>query len=188
MGINFVEIYKNMSDDEIVHEINSGNYELMQVIIDRYYPVILHNVRRFCPEAYCEDAMQEANIALYSAVKNFDSSKASFSTFATLCIKRSLQSVLKSNKCKKNIPDELLSSIEDLEIIDNNSPEKIFFEREDYETLTNSIKLELSELEYKVLQLYLSGDKYSQISDKLSISEKSVENSLSRVRKKLKSK
>jgi len=188
MGINFVENYENMSDDEIANQINSGKYELMQIIIDRYYPVILHNVRNYCPEAYREDAVQEANIALYSAVRNFDISKSAFSTFATLCIKRSVQSVLKAHKCKRYIPDELLSSIEDLEIIDDNSPEKIFLEREDYESLTNSIKLELSSLEYKVLQLHLSGEKYSQIADKLSISEKAVDNSLSRVRRKLKSK
>lgn len=188
MRINFVENYENLSDDEIVSLINSGNYELMQVIIERYYPVILYNVKNYCPEIYREDAVQEANIALYTAVKSFDKAKSSFSTFATLCIKRSVQTVLKTHNCKKHIPDELVYSLEELEIIDHNSPEKIFLDKEGYENLANSIKLELSELEYKVLQLQLSGDSYSVIADKLSITEKAVDNSLSRVRRKLKSK
>ena len=188
MGINFVEIYENKSDDEIVEEINSGNYELMQVIIDRYYPVIWFNVSKFCPKQYYEDAVQEANIALYSAVKNFNAEKSSFSTFASLCIKRSVQGVLKSHKSKKNIPDELVDSIEDLELVDANSPEKIFMEKEDYNSLAKNIKLELSSLEYKVLQLHLAGVKYADIAVKLEITEKAVDNSLSRVRKKLKNK
>ena len=73
------------------------------------------------------------------------------------------------------------------EIPDCNSPEKIFFDRESYKSLENSIKLELSGLEYSVLQLFLSGKKYIEIARELNISEKSVNNALIRIRKKLKS-
>ncbi len=188
MGINFVENNKNFTDNEIIEKIKSGDYELLAVIIDRYYPVILYYARKYCPADYSEDAVQEATLALYSAVKDYDPEKSSFATFAALCIKRSLISVLKSRNRLKSIPDELLSSIEDLQIIDRNSPEKIFFDREDYKSLTDSIKLELSALEYKVLQFYLSGEKYSDIAEKLDITEKAVDNALWRIRKKLKDK
>lgn len=188
MGINFVENYKNCTDDEIIARIAEGDYELLAIIIERYYPVILYYTRKFCPADYSEDAVQEATLALYSAVKDYDPQKSSFNTFASLCIKRSLISVLKTRNRQKCIPDELLSSIDELQIVDSNTPEKIFFDREDYKTLTDSIKLELSALEYKVLQLYLSGDKYSDIAIKLNISEKAVDNSLWRIRKKLKGK
>ena len=72
--------------------------------------------------------------------------------------------------------------------MDNNSPEKIFFDNEDFKSLKDTIKVELSSLEYEVLQLFLSGENYSAIAEKLGISEKSVDNSLTRVRKKLKCK
>lgn len=186
MGINFVENYEKLSDDEIVSLINNGDYELLQVIINRYYPVILSNVRKLCPEAYREDAIQEAILALYSAVRDYNSSKSSFKAFAGLCVKRAVISVLKRSQRKKNIPDELLSSIEEIEIVDSNSPEKIFFEREDYKNLANTIRLELSALEYEVLEFYLAGEKYCDIAQKLGISEKSVDNALARIRKKLK--
>lgn len=188
MGIIFVENNKILSDDEIVESIKNGNFEMFPIIIERYYPVIFKYIRKYCPEAYREDAVQEATLALYSAVKDFDNSKASFSTFAALCIKRSVISVLKSQQRKKNIPDELLLYIDDTDIVDTNSPEKIFFDREDYKILTDAIKLELSKLEYEVLQLYLSGSSYSDIAERLSISEKAVDNSLSRIRRKLKNK
>lgn len=186
MSKNFVENYEKLNDDEIVVSIREGNYEMLQVIIDRYYPTMYAYIKKYCPSDYAEDALQEATLALYSAVKEFDSKKASFSTFATLCIKRALISVLKNRQRKKDIPQELLLSIEDTDLIDSNSPEKIFFDREDYKSLADTIKLELSSLEYEVLQLYLSGERYSDIAVKLNIPEKSVDNSLARIRKKLK--
>lgn len=188
MGNNFVEIYEKTADCDIVAMINGGKYELLQVIINRYLPMIMHYVGKYCNVTDREDAIQEATLALYYAVKNYDKEKSTFSSFAALCIKRSVIGNVRYSNRKKNIPEELISSIDDVEILDNNSPEKIFFDREDYKNLTEDIKLELSGLEYKVLELFLSGRKYSDIAEILSISEKSVDNSLARIRKKLRSK
>lgn len=186
MRNTFVENNKKLSDDELIKQIIGGDYELLHVMMDRYQSVILYYVNKYCPAPYREDAVQEASYALYSAVKKYDAEKSSFRSFATLCIKRSVIDVLKGQNCQKNIPDELLSSIDELEIADCNSPEKIFFEREDLKALTDNIKLELSPLEFKVLQLYLSGESYRAIAEKLGIAEKSVNNALTRIRKKLK--
>lgn len=188
MGNYFVENYENLSDDEIVGLINGGDYELLQVIINRYYPAILSCVRKYCPVMHREDAIQEAILALYSAVRDYSAEKASFKSFAMVCIKRAVIAVLKKNMRKKDIPEELLSPLDEVLIIDSNSPEKIFFDREDFKKLTDTIKLELSELEYKVLQDYLLGNSYTDIAKNLNISEKSVDNSLARIRKKLKEK
>ena len=183
---DFVENYEKLSDNEIITAIREGNYELMKVIIDRYYSVVIYNVRKYCSEDCFDDAVQEANLALYTAVKSYDSEKSAFSTFATLCIKRVLFSMLKQRNGQKNIPKELISSIEETEIVDTNSPEKLFIEKESLKTLKDSIKVELSAMEYKVLQLFLNGESYSDIAKKLDISQKSVDNSLTRIRKKLK--
>ncbi|MEE1018610.1 MAG: sigma-70 family RNA polymerase sigma factor [Acutalibacteraceae bacterium] len=188
MSIDFVENYENLTDEEIVALINGGDFELLQVIISRYLPRIHYFVGNYCAVNEREDAVQEATYALYSAVKNFNGDKSSFQTFATLCIKRSVMASLKQSKRRKNIPDELLSPIDEVEITDSNSPEKIFFDRESYKNLTDSIRLELSGLEYSVLQLFLDGNKYIDIAKKLSITEKSVNNALLRIRKKLKNK
>ncbi len=181
-----VENYENLSDDAIVSLINSGNIDPLNVIIKRYYPTILMNINNMCPPEFKEDAVQEATLSLYQAIKNFDGEKSTFSTFAGVCIKRSVLTFLRNHNRKKNIPSELVSSIEDIEIADSNSPEKIFFDRNDYETFTDNIKLELSHLEYEVLRLYILGYRHSVIADKLGLNEKSVNNALVRIRKKLK--
>ena len=188
MSIDFVENYENLTDEEIVGLIDGGDFELLQVIITRYLPLIHYYAGLYCAENERDDAVQEATYALYSAVKNFDGKKASFSTFAALCIKRSVIASLKQSKRRKNIPDELLSPIGDVEITDSNSPEKIFFDKVSFKNLTDSIRLELSGLEYSVLQLFLEGNKYIDIAKRLSITEKSVNNALLRIRKKLKNK
>lgn len=177
-----------MTDEELITFINNGHYEFLQVIISRYNSVILSNVRKLCPESLHDDAMAEANFALYTAVKNYEYEKGSFKAFACLCIKRAVISVLKNSKRKKAIPEDMVSSIEDVEIVDAKSPETVFFEKQDYMDLTDNIRLELSTLEFEVLQHYLEGNSYNEISKVLNIPEKSVNNALTRIRKKLKSK
>lgn len=186
MGINFVENNNKMTDDEVITKINEGNYELLSVVIERYLPLIVKIAKQYLPSAQIEDAVQEATFALYSAIKNYEVGKASFKTFATLCIKRSVISQLRKTNALKSIPQELISSIDEVELTDVNTPEEILIEKENYKALTNNIKLELSAMEYNVLELFLSGKGYSDIAKALGITEKSVDNALARIRKKIK--
>lgn len=185
---NFVEDYDNLPDEELVQSVKNGNDGLLHIIIERYSSVIDYYCSKYCPAADREDASQEAVFALYDAVMSYDSEKSSFSAFASLCIKRSVISGLRKSLRKKNIPDKLLSSIDDVDVTDFNNPEKIFLDKESYSCLTDTIKLELSKLELNVLKLYLMGLSYSDISEKMNVSVKTVDNSLKRVRIKLKNK
>ena len=131
MSINFVENYNKLTDDEVVSLINGGNYELLSVIINRYLPLIIKTAKQNLPETEVEDAVQEATFALYSAVKNYDSEKSSFYTFANTCIRRSVISQIRKSSSMKNIPDGMVTSIEEIELTDLNSPENILIEKED---------------------------------------------------------
>ncbi len=186
MGMNFVENNKKLADDEVVSLINRGEYENLQIIIDRYLPLIIKTARDYCPKDEIEDAVQEATFALYSAVKGYDSQKSSFSALAAVCIKRSIIAHLRKNNSQKVIPKELLFSIEEAEIPAFSTPETIFIEKESFEAFADNIRLELSNKEYKVLQLFLEGKSYSEIATQMNISEKSVDNALARIRKKIK--
>lgn len=181
-----VENSQIMSDELAVKLINEGEYQLLPVIIEHYMSLIVSTAKCYLPSPYIDDAVQEATIALYNAIKTYDSQKSSFYTFASLCIKRSIIGFARKNGAQKNIPDDMLSSLEATEISDPSTPEAIIIEREDYDNLTQSIRLELSEMEYEVLQLFLSGMSYSSIAESLEITEKAVDNALSRIRKKLK--
>ncbi len=185
MGIDFVENNKNLTDDEVILLINKGEYENLQIIINRYLPQIIKTAKKYCPQNEVEDAVQEATIALYSAVRNYDPQKADFQSFASVCIKRSVISHLRKGNSKKTIPQELISSIEEAELPYLDTPESILIEKENYDILKSSIKYELSSMEYNVLQLFLEGNSYSEISRMMSITEKAVDNALTRIRKKI---
>ena len=62
----------------------------------------------------------------------------------------------------------------------------MFIKKEEEELRDFKIKKVLSGLELKVLYMYISGNSYSEISDKLNVTPKSVDNALQRIRKKLK--
>ena len=77
-------------------------------------------------------------------------------------------------------------SIEEVELPTLQNPESILIEKEDYKALTENIKLELSNMEYKVLHHFLDGKTYQEIAALMDTSEKAVGNALSRIRKKIK--
>ena len=92
---------------------------------------------------------------------------------------------LRKNNAQKAIPEELLIPIDEAEVLYAQSPESILIEKEDLKNLKENIKLELSNMEYAVLQLFLEGKSYSEISKQMQITEKSVDNALARIRKKI---
>lgn len=187
MSQSFFEKCKAFSDEQIIELIKKGEYIYLGVIIERYRALINSLIANSGnPPSDFEDLFQESTMALTAAIKSFDSSKASFSTFASLCIDRAIKNQNRSSSAGKRVPIDMITSIDDIEITDEKSPEAILIEKESLLKLKNNIKLELSDLEYRVLCAYLSDKSYSDISEKLGISIKSVDNTLRRIRTKLK--
>ncbi|MBE6732593.1 MAG: sigma-70 family RNA polymerase sigma factor [Ruminococcaceae bacterium] len=188
MCTSFRPLENSLSDEQLVARIGSGEYELFYLLIKRYQPLLKSMALSMSTrDDEVEDLMQEGNIALFSAVRSYKSQKASFSTYAATCVKNAMIDVLRREGSKRKIPEGMVSPIDEVEPQDNNTPEKIFFDNEDYRILTDSINIELSLLERKVLSAYLSGCSYSEIAKALSVSVKSVDNSLTRIKAKLKS-
>ena len=66
------------------------------------------------------------------------------------------------------------------------NPEEVLIDRENVELLERAIDKELSSFEKQVLDLYLTGMKYSQIAKVLGRDDKSTDNALQRIKTKLK--
>lgn len=176
------------SDEELVSFINSGNDDVLHILVNRYMPLINNKAREFSLSYGIDndDLVQEGLIALYSAVKVFKDDVSMFSTFASVCIKRGMLSFCRSQNRKKDIPrDKLVYSDYDVEISDVKSPEAILIEKEESFILTEDIKKILSSLEYKVLIAFIEFNSYDIIAQRLGITVKSVNNTMCRVRKKI---
>lgn len=188
MRPNHCDKTSQMSDSALVGFVNDGKYEYLQVLINRYMPYVISVASHYKTGGLdTEDFIQEGVLAIFSAVKSFDESKASFKTFVTLCIKRAINSALsRASGADKHIPDGLISPIDDIELPDMNNPESIFIEKESFSDLEHTLKSELSDFEYQVLCEFLTGKTYVQIAEALGVSAKSVDNALKRVRSKIK--
>ena len=64
-------------------------------------------------------------------------------------------------------------------------PEEMIISQEEYTDIESKISELLSDLERKVLSLYLDGRSYQEISEQLNRHVKSIDNALQRVKRKL---
>lgn len=135
-----------------------------------------------------EDIYQESVVAFLRALKNFDKTRdAGFRTYASVCIKNHIASILRSGNRAKHSAMVDYIPIDELELASESQPESDWIIKESFSDMKKRIENALSELEYKVLRLYLEGNSYRSIAEKTGKTESCVSNALSRVRRKLRS-
>ncbi len=195
---------KKLTDEELLERIKNGDDKAENEIFARYKDLVTKISRGyFIVGGDLEDLVQEGMIGLYKAIKGYSGHKeTTFKTFAIICIKHQIQTAIKRANTNKN---KLLSSaisfqsFQDgkssenidflpIELVSDTTPAEKVIDKENYQNLKQTIKSCLSEMEYKVLQLYLKGYSYKEISNVLGINSKSIDNSLTRIKTKLREK
>lgn len=181
---------ENLSDQELIVLYRSGDQSAFSELALRYILLIQKRVYELhSADVEKDDLFQEGLIALHGAACSFDpQGSASFRTYAGVCIKNRLISAVRSahaDKNKINSDTVSLESAQEFIPDDDSNPEDNFIMREKLETLQKRIQDSLSELEQKVLLLYLQGKSYEEISSELEITVKACGNALQRVRSKL---
>ena len=156
-------------------------------------PLLKNRAFRYASEygGETEDLMQEGAIGLLRAVKSYrEDSATPFIAFAAVCVENSIRSaVRRSNREKRRIPadtvsvDDLPEHIPDTTVQAN--PERALLEQSARAEILQAASEELTALEMRVLVEYTKGSSYGEIAQKLQISAKAVDNSMQRIRKKL---
>ncbi len=178
--------YCRKTDEELIKLIKNGDNESLQTLIKKYNGIIHKKASVLCPFADTDDMVQEGIIALYSAVNVYDESLSSFSTFANLCIERSMINAYRKIFSKKNISHNTAVSIDEIEKPVTATPESLIIEKEDCLAFTAKIKNALSAFEYKVLCEYLNNRSYDVIALNLNSDKKAIDNAMVRLRHKIK--
>ena len=133
-----------------------------------------------------DDVIQEGMIGLYKAIQEYEAEKgASFRTFSDICITRQMLSAIKAASRQKHMPLNKYIPFDTEDDCYANSPEDIFIGNESKTHLESIIGKSLTQLEKSVLFLYLEGRSYIEIAQILGKNEKSIDNSIQRVRKKV---
>ena len=193
--------FERMRDEDIALLASTGQENATDYLLSKYRGVVLAKARRyFLIGADKEDIIQEGMIGLFKAVRDYRiENETSFSTFANLCITRQILTAVKSATRKKHIPlntyISLDKTINDEEsettlietLIDEfeQSPEDIVINKEGFSKTEKIIFSVLSKFETQVLMKYLEGKSYSDIATILNKSEKSIDNALQRIKKKI---
>jgi RNA polymerase sporulation-specific sigma factor len=183
-----------MTDEDNVEAVREGNSEALE------YFVRAKARSYFLIGADREDIVQEGMIGLYKSIRDFRGDKlASFKAFAELCITRQIITAIKTATRQKHIPLNSYVSL-DKPIYDEDSdrtlldvicgsrvtdPEELIINQEEFIGLEDKMGEILSDLERKVLMLYLDGRSYQEIAVDLDRHVKSIDNALQRVKRKL---
>ena len=193
--------YEKKTDEELVVLSASGDEIATECILGRYKNLVRSKARMyFLVGADKEDIIQEGMIGLFKAIRDFNSQKpASFKGFAELCIKRQIITAVKTATRQKHMPLNTYVSLSNPmydgeseglleEVLSGTSetdPERLFISKENAEFLNIKMEEVLSDLEKSVLAFYLEGKSYQEIGELLDKPQKSIDNALQRVKKKM---
>jgi RNA polymerase sporulation-specific sigma factor len=187
----------SFSDEILCQRVKAGDRLSEELLITRYTRLVRTCARPFfLIGGDSEDLTQEGMIGLMNAVREYDAEKeASFRTFAEICIRNRLYSVLRAATRDKHSP--LNQSVPlDTPFFDGNSytsgtsnlaqrnPEDFLIDREHTKSLLSGFRKQLSEFEAKILGYYLDGLSCREIAETVGKSPKSVDNAVQRIRRK----
>ncbi len=190
--------FAELSDESLCSMAVAGDRVAEETLVTRYTRLVRTCARPFfLAGGDSEDLIQEGMVALIKAVREYAPDKAaSFRTFAEICIRNRLYSVLRASARDKH--KALNQSISlDTPDFDSNSytsgtsslaqrdPEDFLIDREHTAALLAGVRKQLSEFEAKILGYYLDGLSCREIADAVGKSPKSVDNAVQRIRRKV---
>ncbi len=192
----------HFNEELIVEQARKGDARAQELLIKKYKNFVRSKARSyFLIGADREDIVQEGMIGLFKAMRDYQPDKVtSFKSFAELCIKRQIITAIKTATRQKHIPlnsyvslnkpvfdDESDRTLYDVMTTNSKelNPEHLVIKREELSQIEEKMGEVLSDLEWKVLNAYLEGKSYQEISIEMNKHVKSVDNALQRVKKKL---
>ncbi|MDF2487212.1 MAG: hypothetical protein K0R46_3380 [Herbinix sp.] len=197
--------YDLLSDEEILDRIRNGDQPAIDYLMEKYKYLVRSKAKAlFLIGGDKDDLIQEGMIGLYKAIRDYQTDKDnSFFNFADLCVSRQIYSAIKASNRKKNIPLNTYISLytpaygengdaEEKETLVDiiyqknvSNPEELVIDKENTSMIEYELVRRLSDLEKKVLGLYMQDLKYTQIAEVLNKEPKTIDNALTRIKTKL---
>jgi RNA polymerase sporulation-specific sigma factor len=192
-----------VDDGYLIALAKQGHPHAYDRIVRRYYGFVrLKASSYFLAGGDADDLIQEGLVGLYKAVRDYRSDReSSFRNFAELCITRQIITAVKTATRNKHSPlnqyvsfssnpagtvGEAEPTLE--EVLAGSAvhdPVNQVISSEELRALVACISTALSELESRVLALYLDGHSYEEVGRRLGCDCKTVDNALQRVKRKV---
>ncbi len=185
-----VKVKRELTDEELCCRASSGDRMAEENLVIRYM-----RLARACARPYflaggdSEDLLQEAMVGLLKAIREYNPTRdAAFRTFAEVCVRNRIRSAVTAAARDKHAPLNHSVPMEEqplLESVHGADPEELFINKEEEAERLNSLNRKLSPLEQRILSLYLHGFSYREIGEQVGRSDKSVDNAVQRIRRKV---
>jgi RNA polymerase sporulation-specific sigma factor len=191
-----------LDDHYLVALAKDGRTDAYDMIVKRYRGFVrLKASSYFLLGGESDDLIQEGLLGLYKAIRDYRTDReSSFRNFAELCITRQIITAVKTASRNKHAPLNQYVSFaqspagatesettpeEVLPGPGSEDPSERVIATEELQSLVSCLSSVLSELESRVLSLYLDGHSYEAIGERLECDTKTVDNALQRVKRKV---
>jgi RNA polymerase sporulation-specific sigma factor len=191
-----------VDDHYLVALAKEGRSDAYDAIVRRYRGFVrLKASSYFLLGGEADDLIQEGLLGLFKAVRDYRSDReSSFRNFAELCITRQIITAVKTATRNKHTPLNQYVSFSQSPAAAGDSettldevlpgplasdPVNQAIATEELHSLVTCLSSVLSELESRVLSLYLDGHSYELIAERLECDTKTVDNALQRVKRKV---
>jgi len=170
-----------LQDEEIVRLAHGGDSLATECLLGRYRSLVVAKARTyFVVGADREDVVQEGMIGLYKAIRDYRGDRSTrFRPFAEMCVTRQIITAVKAATRFKHLPLNGSLELESAGFWIGTQPKL------GADGLLSTAMQALSPLERGVLEGFLNGKSYLEMSHELSCHTKSVDNALQRAKRKL---
>jgi RNA polymerase sporulation-specific sigma factor len=197
------KLQRELADLQLVIRARNGDGEALDALMRRYAGFVrLKASSYFLAGGDAEDLIQEGLIGLYKAVRDFRADKeTSFRSFAELCVTRQIITAIKTATRFKHAPLNTYVSFShtpagqesegDCTLGDAlpgpsvDDPSVCVISTEELQSLVFTLGTGLSKLEADALKLYLEGESYEEMAERLGCDTKTIDNALQRVKRKV---
>jgi RNA polymerase sporulation-specific sigma factor len=196
------ESQPELEDTYLVALAKRGSADAYERLVRRYRGFVrLKASSYFLLGGESDDLIQEGLVGLYKAIRDYRTDReSSFRNFAELCVTRQIITAVKTASRNKHAPlnqyvsfaqspaaaPESEGTLEEvLPGPGSEDPCERVVASEELAALVACLSGVLSELESRVLSLYLDGHSYESIGERLECDTKTVDNALQRVKRKV---
>jgi RNA polymerase sporulation-specific sigma factor len=198
---HLARFYDSLPDTSIVGLAQAGDLRACEYLLYKYRTLVSSKTHPFyLAGGERDDILQIGMIGLWQSILDYSPAKQiSFISFARLCIERHVISAIKTSTRQKQQPLNNAVSIEffthesesDFSLTDvlissvDLDPEEVLLRKEDQRMSRAYLRELLSKFEWEVLNIYGQDKSYYEIALCLKCSTKSVDNALSRIKRKI---
>lgn len=181
--------YQSLDDVVLCALSKKGDEKAFEEITIRYIKLICTIAKKYSAYGYeLQDFVQEGLLAFLLASKSYSpDGTASFKNYAVKCAKNRFADIVKQANAQKNVPADKMIPLHcvENEQDSSNNVEDYVLEREYLKTFLKHLSSVMTDDESQVFDMYVQGYSYKDIAEKVDMTPKDVDNTLQRIKHKL---